>query len=491
MLFSKLGTEERALILYLANPLLEQQQSGGIARPLLGTGVCNVIAIAQSSLGYKGQSLRLLDLMNEERKRPEAMRLFVQAEESSLPLKNLVSFGANVFTYIQIANSHASVSKPIQQAKRSEWPSTMAFLFRRMSTDGVTPDMRFLFNVATAARELKDFSLATAALEEAHVIARVPRVRVPSAVGTSESTHTWSWQPSSNVASSFSSSSSSPHSYSLNETEMTSRPPKQYIPTPKDFAQIYHYAIETGYINRRAEDCLLLLMAMVTQQLQPSERTMFYVLRGLTDAGSKNMKTPWDEVTRLFGLMPKWGIKRDDNHTACFIEALAGLGRVGDAFLSLIHMEKSAKELSPYTYSIVLRATLEALAVNHPKHAGAAPPRGRQAGAVATVGGGKHLWAESEAIDGCADIIIKIARRKAEYVERQLESNYHANDYLLSTGYWRATRAVGIMCRDADPAFIRRFSAVVRGKDPDLADKFFDTLSHRDKRLVCIHTKIK
>ena len=178
-----------------------------------------------------------------------------------------------------------------------------------------------------------------------------------------------------------------------------------------DFSQIYNNGIAVAYKCSRPEDCLVLLMLMVNQNLTPSEKSMFYVLRSLTDAGTA---VQCEEDTRLFGLMPKWGVARDTNHTACFVEALASLGRLGDAYLALSHMEKTAHLLSPMSYSVVLCATLDAMRIKHSNYrvgkAGKKIPVPRSG----VLGGGKHSWTEAEAAEAVASMLVHVTQVQAQ-----------------------------------------------------------------------------
>ena len=130
------------------------------------------------------EAFQLLDLMNDERTSPVGLAVYKRAQASGMPEKDLVSFGANVYTYIQLANSNAGASSEIRAKLRRQWPSKIAKLFNRLDQDGVVPDMRFLLNVAGAAAwELGDFNLSMAAIQRAHMIAQVPRRKLPLTEG--------------------------------------------------------------------------------------------------------------------------------------------------------------------------------------------------------------------------------------------------------------------------------------------------------------------
>lgn len=378
-------------------------------RPLLlGTGVWNCIAEALAAQGKRGESFHVLDSMNAERGLPQARVAFDAVQHSRLEGYDLVAFGPNVHSYIQIANSHRFVSQEVRSRRRAQWPQTMQMLFDRMQSDDVIPDMRLLFNMAEAARELGDFDMVTRVIEKAHEIAQVPRKRALP-VGDGDSAgggdggggngygNSATWQPHTSLP-------------GANSGRLAPKS-SPYIPTLEDFSQIYYYGVAVAANCGRPEDCLVLLLMMVQMDLRISEQTIASVLRCLVEAGSP---VHLEEVIRLFGLMPKWHIKRGEVHAACFVEALAKLGRFGDASLGLVHMKTSGKALTPTTYAVVSSSLLQAMAEQC--------PRSGQGEFTGTVGCGKKPLGADEAVDVAASAM----RRVINLLERMGPPN---NDY--------------------------------------------------------------
>jgi len=454
----------------------KQQQQQQQQQLLLGTGVWNCVAEALAAQGLRNESFEVLEAMNAEKRLPAARLAFDAAQSwPGLEGRELIAFGPNVHTYIQVANSRNSVSSAVRAKREAEWPHTMLRLFNRLTEDGVVPDMRLLFNMSDAARELSDFDFVTRVIERAHLIAQVPRKRILSTdearqagdaqeVEAADQAMDWSvgngrsqaWQPRTTMPR----SSSNERGGGSMSANLTPQGPR-YIPSKDDFSQIYYYGIAVASKCSRPEDCLVLLLLMVQMDLKISEQTMLSVLRCLVKAGSS---VHLEEVTRLFGLMPRWGIKRDEGHAACFVEALAKLGRFGDASVGLGHMKTTGKALSPATYAVVSTSLMKAMADLCPRAgAGSGSGSGSDPGSdtgsssrhgelTSTVGWGKKPLGPDEAVDVVAGALRRIAKLSHE---RSGDRGF-TNDYLLKRALHDTVQGFVAFDATAHPNLVRR-----------------------------------
>lgn len=464
---------------------------------LLGTGVWNAVAEAHAALGQRLESFDVLDAMNAEKRLPAAREAFRAAQlansSSALPAEDrrLVAFGPNVHTYIQLANSHRASTPAVRATRKAQWPRTMQRLFSRMDQDGVVPDVRLLFNMGEAARELGDFDFVTRVIEKAHAIAQVPRKRLGSEAGLGVAAASevgagagagpgagaeggGAWQPPTTLPGQFynpdqqqQQQQSQSHGRRSDGDDGESLAPKgrQYIPTIEEFSQIYHYGVAVAHKCGRPEDCLVLLLMMVQMDLHISEHTMLNVLRSLVGAGTP---VHLEEVIRLFGLMPKWSVKRTEGHAACFVEALAKLGRFGDASLGLEHMFASGKALTPTTYAVVLTSLLQTMAEQCPRGGG-------QSELPQAVGGGKKPLSPAQA----TELAVVALRRIAKLLSERAGEDGFANDYLLSRAVLDVSRAFSAFEQKAHPDLVCGVWAAFVKSDARLAALFEKRLSRQ------------
>jgi hypothetical protein len=453
---------------------------------LLGTGPWNAILEAHAAAGRREECFRVLDRMNAERKITAAALAFAAAQTQLPPNeRSLIAFGPNVFSYIETANSKRSSTAEIRARRMREWPATMARLFDRMGSDGVQPDMRMLFNFAEAARELHDFDFVLRVIERAHILAQKPRKKALSSDALHGGLGTGSvetpWQPhtslpvrgadeaaarydgssSNSITGTISSSSSSSSGGGGNGVVPVLQPRgEQYVATLQDFQQIYHYGISVAFRRHQPDDSLTLLLMMVSSGLQPSAPTMYSVLRCLANSDSPSHL---EEVVRLFGLMPQWGVKRDEAHATCFVEALAKLGRVGDACAGLDHVKGAPKALDPRVYSTVAAHLLVELAKTLPAAAAAAAAAG--ASGSATVGAGKITLQPAEASSHARALLLRVAKS----FQARFSDNALASDYVLSTAFGQCCKAVEMFRLRARADIVRSLESSLHDEDPQLA----------------------
>jgi hypothetical protein len=233
------------------------------------------------------------------------------------------------------------------------------------------------------------------------------------------------------------------------------------VATLQDFQQIYHYGISVAFRRHQPDDSLTLLLMMVSSGLQPSAPTMYSVLRCLANSDSPSHL---EEVVRLFGLMPQWGVKRDEAHATCFVEALAKLGRVGDACAGLDHVKGSPKALDPRVYSTVAAHLLVELAKTLPAAAAAAAAAAGASG-CATVGAGKITLQPAEASSHARALLLRVAKS----FQARFSDNALASDYVLSTAFGQCCKAVEMFRLRARADIVRSLESSLHDEDPQLA----------------------
>ena len=265
-----------------------------------------------------------------------------------------------------------------------------------------------------------------------------------------------------NSSSSTSSTSTSSSTSSSGEHVPVLQPRgEQYVATLQDFQQIYHYGISVAFRRHQPDDSLTLLLMMVSSGLQPSAPTMYSVLRCLANSDSPSHL---EEVVRLFGLMPQWGVKRDEAHASCFVEALAKLGRVGDACAGLDHVKGSLKALDPRVYSTVAAHLLSELAKTCPA-ADASNASAASASSSAAVGTGRITLQPAEASSNARLLLLRVAKS----FQARFSDNALASDYVLSTAFGQCCRAVETFRLQARADVVRSLEASLHDGDPQLA----------------------
>lgn len=321
-----------------------------------GTRFFNSLIAARASRGEVEEAMFLLNRSKEEALAearsepspstlPSSVELQVgRGEERNAPFlgTKTFSFGLNVHSYISFLTSLPPKDMSVQSAAEASTRAEVAkTLLRRMISDGVVPDARFLLHLGHIGREAKDYLLVMKTIEFTHMSCQVSKRPLKG---------DFFEQPPTSIRSRLSDNSDK---HGVPSSVEYSR--KGLFVTPDEMSQLYHYGIDTARKLHKPDDCLTMLNALIGMHTQVETHTLKNVMGCMLESER------YEEVLRIFEAMPGWGVERDRRHASIFVEALSRLGRLSDAWRGLRHMAEVGQPLMLPAYRALFARLLFSL----------------------------------------------------------------------------------------------------------------------------------